>query len=137
MTGIQERIDTLRTKLHQAWSVLDLDAMKAEIAALEVESMAPDFWSDADRARKESQKQAELKKEYSQWEKLQSDLNDLADFVELAQSELTEDIEKDIEQKLVALEHQYTQMEFSMLFNGAHDAASAVVAMMPAILLSR
>lgn len=128
MTGIQERIDILRTKLHQAWSVLDLDAMKAEIAALEVESMAPDFWSDADRARKESQKQAELKKEYGQWEKFQSDLKDLADFVELAQSELTDDIEKDIEQKLVALEQQYTQMEFSMLFNGAHDAASAVVA---------
>ena len=128
MTGIQERIDILRTKLHQAWSVLDLDAMKAEIVALEVESMAPDFWSDADRARKESQKQAELKKEYGQWEKFQSDLKDLADFVELAQSELTDDIEKDIEQKLVALEQQYTQMEFSMLFNGAHDAASAVVA---------
>ncbi len=128
MTGVQERIEALRAKLNEAWSVLDLAAMKAEISALEVESMAPDFWSDADRARKESQKQAELKKEYAQWEGLRIDLNDLSDFVELAKAESTAEIEADIEQKLQTLERQYTQMEFSMLFNGPHDAASAVVA---------
>ncbi|MCC7357769.1 peptide chain release factor 2 [Candidatus Uhrbacteria bacterium] len=128
MTGVQERISVLRVKLVEAWSVLDLESMNAEIGALEAESVVPDFWSDADRARKELQKLAELKKEYAQWEKLRIDLKDLADFVELAQEELTEEIENDIEQKIDTLEQRYIQMEFSMLFNGTHDAASAVVA---------
>jgi len=128
MNGLVERIAELRTKLDEAWKVLDLSAMSEEILALEAESMAPDFWSDADRARKESQKLAELRREYEQWGGLKTELVELQEYVELASQEKDESIQKDAEQKLEALEKKYQSLEFSMLFSGEHDASNAVVA---------
>lgn len=128
MTGIRERLEALRTKLDQAWSVLDLSAMKEEIAALEVESVAPDFWSDQERARRESQKLAELRKEYGQWEGLKSRIGELLEFVEVMDAQDAASLAQEIGQKTDDLEQEYGTLEFSMLFNGPHDASNAVVA---------
>lgn len=128
MTGVFERIRVLRSKLDEAWTVLDLVAMKEEIGALEAESMAPDFWSDAERARKESQKLAELRKEYTQWETLRAELQELEDFIGMVGVEEQASVEQDIEQKMQSLEQRYQSLEFSMLFNGPHDHSNAVVA---------
>lgn len=123
-----ERIQVLRSKLDEAWTVLDLVAMKEEIGALEAETMAPDFWSDAERARKESQKLAELRKEYTQWEALRAELQELEDFIGMVALEEQASVEQDIEQKMQSLEQRYQSLEFSMLFNGPHDSSNAVVA---------
>ena len=61
------RIAELRARLEEAWQVLDLDAERGEIAALEAEASAPDFWSDQERARRESQKLSDLKKDFEGW----------------------------------------------------------------------
>lgn len=121
------RIAELRAKTEEAWRVLELDAVREEIAALEVESAAPDFWSDQERARRESQKLSDLKKDVDMWSGLRGDLMDLQEMAELAKSESDESLEKDIEKRLKELEERYTKQEFSMLLGGAHDASSCVL----------
>ncbi|MFA5186031.1 MAG: peptide chain release factor 2 [Patescibacteria group bacterium] len=121
------RIAELRAKTEEAWKVLELDAVREEIAALEVESSAPDFWSDQERARRESQKLSDLKKDVDMWSGLRADLMDLQEMAELAKSESDESLEKDIEKRLKELEERYSKQEFSMLLGGAHDASSCVL----------
>ncbi len=121
------RIAELRAKTEEAWKVLDLDAVREEIAALEVEVSAPDFWSDQERARRESQKLADLKKDVERWSGLRADLMDLQEMAELAKSEGDESLEKDIESRLKELEGRYSAQEFSMLLGGPHDASSCVL----------
>ncbi len=121
------RIAELRAKTEEAWRVLELDAVREEIAALEVESSAPDFWSDQERARRESQKLSDLKKDVDMWSGLRADLMDLQEMAELAKSESDESLEKDIEKRLKELEERYSKQEFSMLLGGAHDASSCVL----------
>ena len=122
------RIDALRARLDEAWQVLKLDAVKEEIAALEVEASAPDFWSDQERARRESQKLADLKKDYEQWSALRTDVMDLHELVLLAAQEGDTTVEEDATKRLAELEARYQSMEFAMLMNGPHDASNAVVA---------
>lgn len=122
------RIDALRTKLNEAWQVLKLDAVKEEIAALDVEVSAPDFWSDQERARRESQKLADLKKDYTHWSGLREEVMDMHELVLLAQEEKDESIEAEAAKRITELETRYASLEFSMLMNGPHDASNAVVA---------
>jgi peptide chain release factor 2 len=120
------RIAELRAKIEEAWKVLELDAVREEIAALEVEASAPDFWSDQERARRESQKLADLKKDVDSWSGLRMELMDLQEVAELAKSEGDESLEKDIDQRLKELEERYVAQEFTMLLGGPHDASSCV-----------
>jgi peptide chain release factor 2 len=121
------RTEALRTKLDEAWRVLALDTVKQEIGALEAESLAPDFWSDQNRARKESQKLSDLKKEYEQWDALRSELLELHELLLLGEKEADPSLEIEAEKKIQALEQRYQSQEFSMLFSGPHDAANAVL----------
>ncbi len=124
--SIEIRINDLQTCLAEAWRILALDAVKEEIAALEVEVSAPDFWSDQERARTESQKLSDLKKEYEAWNALRTELEELRELMAL--DETDEVFEKEAEAKMTALEAMYHSMEFAMLMRGPHDASNAVMA---------
>lgn len=122
------RIDALKTKLEDAWRVLSLDAVKEEMAALEKEVSAPDFWSDQERARRESQKLADLRKEFDAWDALRKEISDLQELASLSEKESDESMESEVMTRIGELEARYQAMEFSMLMAGPHDAANAVMA---------
>ena len=122
------RIQTLRTRLSEAWDILALDTVKQEIEALEVETSAPDFWSDQDRAKKESQKLADLRKEYDGWLELRTSVTDLEELLRMAEDEKDTSLGQDGEQRIAELEKRYTALEFSLMFSGAYDAKNAILA---------
>lgn len=125
---LQERAKMLEQKIHEAWQVLSLDVVAKEISALEAETSAPDFWSDPERARKESQKLAELKDEYDGWNALKKQVNDVREFLATAEEDGNdEDLAEDIRAQLDVLEHEYTQKEFLLMFSGAHDVNNAIL----------
>lgn len=121
------RIDALTVRLDEAWRILALDARKDEIAALDVEASAPDFWSDPDRARRESQKLAELRREYDAWASFKTELADAKDLALEAEKENDTSIEADLAERLGELEKRHASMEFAMLLGEKHDASSAVL----------
>lgn len=121
------RADALKARITDAWRVLELDARAGEIKALEAESAAPDFWNDPERAKRESQKLAELRKEFDGWDTLRRDASELDELTAIVESEGDASLEGDIETKLTDLEKRYIDLEFTMLFSGKYDASSAVV----------
>jgi peptide chain release factor 2 len=127
MHKARERIIDLRGRLDEAWRVLDLDARKREIEALEAEASAPDFWKDQDRAKKESQRMANLKEDYEAWADLRSDVAELRELAAIADKEKDEAVLADAEKIAAKLEKRYADMEFAMLFTGEYDAKNAVV----------
>lgn len=124
---LSDRIATLRTKLDEAWRILDLDAVREAVAALEAEASAPDFWSEPERAKRESQKLADLRKDFDKWSRLRGELLDLAEMAALSESEKEASLEPEIEKKLVELEGRYEKQEFQMLLGGLHDESSCVL----------
>ncbi len=124
---LSDRIAALRTKLDEAWRILDLDAVREEVAALETEAAAPDFWSEPERAKRESQKLADLRKDFDKWSELRGELMDLAEMAALAESEKEASLEPEIEKKLIELEGRYEKQEFQMLLGGPHDESSCVL----------
>jgi len=127
LEDIKQRITDLRAKLDQAWEILDLQARKEEIGALEYEVSSPDFWNNPDKAKSEMQKLSDLKKEYEDWSGLRVELMDLQELIDIADKEKDSSFESEAEKKLVELEKRFAGMEFAMLFNGEYDAANAVM----------
>lgn len=121
------RADALRAKIDEAWRILQLDAVKKEMGALEAESNAPDFWSDQDRAKRESQKLAELKKEYDSWNNIRMAIMDNQELLGMAIADKDESVSTDVEQRLGELEKHYIDLEFTLLFSGDYDEKNAIL----------
>ncbi|MCK9361622.1 peptide chain release factor 2 [Patescibacteria group bacterium] len=121
------KADALRVKLDEAWRILSLDAVKQQMNVLEVESSAPDFWSDPERAKTESQKLAELKKEYEQWNGLRMELMDLQDILQMSAQEKDSSVEADAQKKLAELEKHFLELEFTLMFSGTYDGKNAIL----------
>ncbi len=124
---LHDRLQSLLTKIHEAWAILNLDARKKEIEALETAVSAPDFWSDPDRARRESQALSELQKEVDAWTALRSETTELMEIVEIAIHDGEAAMLSDAESQIAAFEKRYADMEFAMLLSGAHDAKNVVM----------
>lgn len=127
MLPIKDRVAELEKRVGSAWEVLDIDARKKEVDALEREATAPDFWKDQERARRESQKLSELNEEVEGWSALRSSVHDLSELIGIAEEEKDESVLRDAEKQLAALEREYHDLEFTMLFSGPHDASNAVM----------
>jgi peptide chain release factor 2 len=121
------RADALRSKIDEAWRILQLDAVKKEMSALEAESNAPDFWSDQDRAKRESQKLAELKKEYDSWNNIRMAIMDNQELLGMAIADKDESVSADVEKRLGELEKHYIDLEFTLLFSGNYDEKNAIL----------
>lgn len=121
------RIQALQTRVKEAWKLLALDTVAKEIQALEAASAAPDFWNDPERARRDSQELAELKKEYETWKELDASIRDLEEIVNLSKEEGDRSIIEDVEIRLATLEKRYLDLEFALLFSGKYDQNNAIV----------
>jgi peptide chain release factor 2 len=127
LADLLARTDALRTKIDEAWRILQLDAVKREMAALEQETMAPDFWSDQERAKRESQKLSELKKEYDAWNNVRMAVMDTQELLGMALTEKDESVAGDVEKRLAELEKLYIDLEFTLLFSGDYDGKNAIL----------
>lgn len=124
---LRERAEALLTKISEAWQVLDLDIVEKEIKALEAETSAPDFWADQERAKTESQKLSELKKEFDAWQALRDSAQDVLDLLNVASEEGDASFGDEAKKKLEELEKEYLDLEFTLLFSGAYDEKNAIV----------
>jgi peptide chain release factor 2 len=125
---LTDRFISLRSRIDNAWRVLDLDATAHEIAALEKTMESSDFWNDQERARKESQKLSDAKKSYEQWSTLRASVMELQELLELAEKEQDKSMVLEAEMRLNDYEKKFSELEFSMMFTGPHDASNAVIA---------
>lgn len=121
------KVDALRAKLDEAWRILALDAVKQQMNVLEVEVSAPDFWSEPERAKAESQKLGEMQKEYEQWNGLRMEIMDLQEILQMSLQEKDVSVEADAQVKFTELDKRYYELEFTLLFSGDHDSKNAIL----------
>lgn len=124
---LRTRLLSLETKVDEAWKILALDTVQKEILALEAETMSADFWADQERAKTESQKLAELKREIGDWQAIRKEIYDGKELLDLAESENDESTVNDVSIKIDELERAYLKLEFSLMFSGEHDDSNVIM----------
>ncbi len=120
-------IQALRSTFADIQAVVDVDALRAEIARLSEEAGAPDLWDDPEKAQKVtsalSHRQAELKRVAD----IEQRLDDLDVLIELANEMEDEDSAAEARTELASLQEAIGQLEVQTLLDGEYDARGAVV----------
>ncbi len=113
--------------MHTIEQVLDLDAIRAEIAALGEEVAAPDLWDDQANATRVTGRLSLLQGDLDRFTNLQDRLDDLSVLLELAQEESDADTLKEAESDLVKIRKAVEALEVRTLLSGEYDVRDALI----------
>lgn len=103
-----------------------MDNSQEEIGRLELEISRPDFWQDSEKAQVVSKQYDSVKAEFLDWLNLKNEIQELLSLAEMAE-ESDEALEKEISEKFFSLNKKFAQLEFQVLFSGAHDKSGAIL----------
>lgn len=124
---ISAEIKALRKTMESVSTVVDLQKLRGDIAALEVQASAPNLWDNTDEAQRVtsalSHKQAQLKRVTQAIQRI----DDMELLVEMANAEQDAQAQLDVKKELSELESVVGELEVQTLLNGEYDERSAVV----------
>ena len=108
-------------------TVFDLASSKKRIGEIETEQQATNFWQDRERAQRLTQELAELKEETDAMLRLEQDLHDQRELLEMARAESDTKALKDVHQDIDRIEESLAAREKQLRFDGPHDKADAII----------
>ncbi len=111
--------------------IFDLTDKQKELAGLEKEIAAPDFWQNPQQVQKVNQRIAALKNEVEDYGSLQADIEDLQVLVELAIEEDETGLQTEIENGLETIKTRFDKIELRLMLNGEFDANNAILSIHP------
>ncbi|WP_344429647.1 peptide chain release factor 2 [Amycolatopsis minnesotensis] len=114
-------------KLTQVESVMDLGALRAEIADLEQQAAKPDLWDDPETAQKVTSQLSHRQGDLRRVSDLRQRLDDLTVLHELAAEEGDSGSLAEAETDLVQLAKDVDALEVRTLLSGEYDDRNAVV----------
>jgi len=120
-------IKQLQATMKTIGQVLDLDAMRAEIADLGEQVAAPDLWDDQENATRVTGRLSLLQGELDRYTELLGRLEDLELMVELGREENDAETLADAERELGRIKKLVESLEIRTLLSGEYDAREALV----------
>jgi peptide chain release factor 2 len=124
---LQERLSAIETTMGSIEAVLDIPAMKVQLAEVEALASVPDLWDDQENAQRVTSRLSFLQGEIRKAEALRSRIDDLPILFELAESEDDEAALADAVKELDSVEVAVAELEVRTLLSGEYDAREAFV----------
>lgn len=111
--------------------IFDVDGKQTELATLNEKGEDPEFWTDADAARKVQRRLSVLRASIQGWTDLNDAVEDATVLVEMAEEEGDTDTLSELAASLDSLRGRVQKQELSMMLSGEHDARDALVTIHP------
>ena len=122
-----EELKELDATLHSIETVLDLDALRRELADLNEQAAAPDLWDDQERAQQVTSRLSHVQGQLTRVETLRRRLDDISVLLELAESEDDAATLAEAESELKAMRKAIGELEVLTLLAGEYDSREALV----------
>jgi peptide chain release factor 2 len=126
-----EDITALRENVERMEEYLNLEGKRAEIALLETQAAAPDFWDDPQGAQAIMSQVSGLKEEVATYESVVADLDNAEVANELAVGEEDADMASEVADTLSGLAKRIDTLEVSSWFTGEFDSGDAIMTIVP------
>jgi peptide chain release factor 2 len=122
-----QEIKQLQATMKTIEQVLDIDAMRAEIADLGEQVAAPDLWDDQENATRVTGRLSLLQGEVDRFTALSGRIDDLEIMVELSQEEGDSESLAEAERELTRIHKAVEALEIRTLLSGEYDVREALV----------
>lgn len=106
--------------------VFDLPTLEQRIQELEEETSDPEFWSDADRARRTMRQLTNLRARVDNWHEMRDTVRQLAELDELIDDE--PELIDEVRSESAEIARRVEDLEFELLLDGPYDESDAIVA---------
>lgn len=123
MELLEKSVSELRDAVDAAYRQLDLDTKEAELARLNAEMAAPDFWQDVQVAQATSKAEAGLRKRLEPWQQLRQGISDVLELASLDDVSL----ERDLSDQVAQLQHQFDVLKDELKLSGPYDDHEALL----------
>ncbi|HZG06445.1 MAG TPA: peptide chain release factor 2 [Streptomyces sp.] len=127
VVDVSETLKSLTSTMESIEAVLDLDKLRADIAALEEQAAAPSLWDDPENAQQVTSKLSLLQGQLRKVEELHSRIDDLEVLFELAEAENDADARAEAEAELKSVQKAVDELEVRTLLSGEYDPREAMV----------
>ncbi|KAA6221578.1 peptide chain release factor 2 [Streptomyces albofaciens JCM 4342] len=127
VVDVSEELKSLSSTMGSIEAVLDLDKMRADIAALEEQAAAPSLWDDPENAQKITSRLSYLQGQLRRAEELRGRVDDLGVLFELAEAEGDDEARAEAEGELADVRKAVDELEVRTLLSGEYDSREAVV----------
>ena len=107
----------------------DVAAQQAELARIETQASAPDFWQDQEAAQKLLQQRSRVEKIVNRQQQFEAEIADAGVLFEFAEED--EASLKELRALLARLEQEVAEAETEMLLSGENDARNAICTIHP------
>lgn len=123
MDDLIKQITALQGSVESALAKLGAPKLQAELADLQKQMSAADFWRDNIAAQTTARREAKIKAQLDPWQQL---ARDVADALELAQSG-DSGLKNELAEQLKTLQSHYDSLKHDLLFNGKFDDHDAII----------
>ncbi|MDT0343024.1 peptide chain release factor 2 [Streptomyces litchfieldiae] len=127
LLDVSEALKSLTSTMESIEAVIDLDRLRADIAALEEQAAAPTLWDDPERAQQVTSKLSLLQGQLRKTEELHGRIDDVEVLFELAEAENDADARREAESELEAVQKAVAELEVRTLLSGEYDQREAMV----------
>jgi len=124
---VADELKELDQTLRSIEQVIDLDALRRELADLNEQAAAPDLWDDQDRAQQVTSRLSYAQGELNRVESLRRRLDDLSVLFELAEDESDADTLAEAQGELRSIRKILGELEVRTLLAGEYDVRQALV----------
>ncbi|MBR5243807.1 MAG: PCRF domain-containing protein, partial [Thermoguttaceae bacterium] len=120
-----DRAEQIRSGLSQLKTSLDYDVKKAEIAEIDKQMTAADFWDDSEKSQAVVARMKALKALTKPMDEILAELDELDVFFEIGRDD--EETAAEIPAKLRSVEETLEKLQTAALLNGPFDANDAIL----------
>ncbi len=121
-------LDALRPELDSIISAIDEKSISAELAEIEKQTSAPDFWNDTDNSKKVFARQSALKSRLNSLNSAVSAFDDVETLIEIAKEEPDDDsLAPELDTALEKLKKVLAQQRLATLLSDEYDHSNAIL----------
>ncbi|MBX3053955.1 MAG: peptide chain release factor 2 [Caldilineaceae bacterium] len=125
MSDLNNRLNQLLERVDVIRGVFDLPGKAETVAALEAESVASDFWDDAQLAQHKMQDLNHLQSQVNAWNELRRRAVDALELYAMAEDD--PDLLAELESESNALAAELEKREFDLALGGKYDRGGAII----------
>lgn len=112
-------------------SLFDISKLKIELSDLENQTIEENFWNDPKNSSKVLNKIKQLKTKCTDFSKIQNEIENSQELIELLKMEPDEEIIRDLLKNTNILQKELEKLELSTLLSGKYDSNNAILTIHP------
>ncbi|NBC73134.1 peptide chain release factor 2 [Paenibacillus sacheonensis] len=128
---VKQDLREMAKRLQELRGSLDLDIKQEMILNFEEKMSAPDFWDDNERAQSTIAEMNAVKSVVDEYERMQSEQEDLETMLELAEEEDDEEMDAELKKSVAGLVAKVAEFELQLLLFEPYDKLNAILELHP------